>query len=566
MIFYEVLEEAKPLGLAERVEKAKPLLLAVIRQYYEPKTGLITLRDRIYKILMQWGLMSLMTVSCDQLGTHPINRWDTSIDPSEVILKVAKLCTSGFSLNETHGAVCVERLPGAKGDSYETANAEVAARSNNMLMSVTKGSLRYFTITNSHTNQSMRSAKSGAPCDNPEVSHDGKLNMGKIRTLDPLYADATDEGMKWWCIRAIVEETFPMVLQIIAEADNVPHAIAKQDTLLQIAFKAHKFAQQQATLTSATNNLKDDAEVDWDLVTAQVRRSELKHLGDIDGVVSFVKSWSGTLTDPWVLREVDDWAKSIQQPRNVTGETFKYLAELDLGPRVGAFWRSAVLKCCFDSESKYTSNHNDSILFGANDFRTMGKTNKKYVLQVDNMMRLAREIIAKEGDRPFVTLQFKVSALGKLDCRLVLHVQTRPSAKYTAATSLGSICHDFYQELSSAAGAAGLVMKMPEEWKPIGSSKPPTNAEAVKSKTPIAALSKSSGGANTDNDMVELMKSKGIVVNKPVLKKEGRQLANVVKVCKEHIELLHAGAKKTITVKVAEFLDLYVAQSDKEEI
>ena len=562
MMVYEVLEEAKKLSIAERFEKAKPLLKAIISEYYSPKAALITLRDKCYKILMQWGLASSITATCDQIGTHPINRWDTNIDPSEVIEKVKKLCKAGFSLSETHGAVCTEKMPGAKGDAYEQANAEVADRSNKMLMSVSKGSLKFFTITNSHTNQSMRSAKSGAPCDDPEVSHDGKLSMAKIRTLDPAYGHATDEGMKWWSISCVVEEELPLILQIIAEADNVPHAIAKQDTVFQIAFKAHKFAQQQARNQYEDNVVRDGAPVDWTLVATQVRRSELKHLADIDGVVSFVKLWSGTLSDPWVLREVDDWAKSIREPRNVTGETFKQLAELDIGPGVGAFWRSAVLKCCFDSDSKHVSNLNDSILFGASDFKAMGKQNKKFVLQADAMMRQARAIIAKEGDRPFVTSQNKVSLLGKLDCRLVLHVVQRPSAKYLASSSLGSVCYDYYQELSAAAGAGGLVMPLPVEWKPSGVKHTGTSQNA-KSKSPVVALSKVSGGASTDKEMVELLKNKGIVVDKQVSHKQSNSLANVVKIPTDHVELLPAKAKNTIKVKVEDFLDLYAALSEK---
>ena len=98
------------MGEPERLNKAAPALLATIHEYQNPKAALVALRDRIYVVLMQWGLMYMAQIPCEKLGVHPINRWDTGIDPSEVVNKDSKFCVAGFSLNETLSAICVERI------------------------------------------------------------------------------------------------------------------------------------------------------------------------------------------------------------------------------------------------------------------------------------------------------------------------------------------------------------------------------------------------------------------------------------------------------------------------
>lgn len=192
----------------------------------------------------------------------------------------------------------------------------------------------------------------------------------------------------------------------------------------------------------------------------------------------------------------------------------------------------------------------------------MAKTNKKYVLQAEGMMRVAREIPGKEEHRPFLTQQYKVAVLGKLDCRLVLHAMQRPFQQYAAAKSLVGICYDFCSELQANAGTAGLVHPLPKEWAPTTSPQAARTSKAT--NVPIIPLSRQAGGIDTDDTMIEVVQSKGSKVGMTVATKDKQEFATIETISLKHVGLLWTNGAST-NVPVAKFIEKYFKNEIKQD-
>ena len=58
----------------------------------------------------------------------------------------------------------------------------------------------------------------------------------------------------------------------------------------------------------------------------------------------YCRSWSGGLQTPFILTELDVYAKSLPVMRDVEAAQVGQLAKVDYGPAQGGLWRGAVMK------------------------------------------------------------------------------------------------------------------------------------------------------------------------------------------------------------------------------
>ena len=72
------------------------------------------------------------------------------------------------------------------------------------------------------------------------------------------------------------------------------------------------------------------------------READVKHF------LEFVRSWSGGLKDPWVLRDLEKYCKCLPEVRNIDAQMLGMLAKLDLGAAQGAV-SFGMLKDCSTS-------------------------------------------------------------------------------------------------------------------------------------------------------------------------------------------------------------------------
>ena len=81
-------------------------------------------------------------------------------------------------------------------------------------------SCNYGSLSHSHLHQVLKNVKAAGPSSHPEVSHDGKFSLTKLRTLDPDFARAVDVGLCWEMLVSNIETEEPDGCATIQSAMN----------------------------------------------------------------------------------------------------------------------------------------------------------------------------------------------------------------------------------------------------------------------------------------------------------------------------------------------------------
>ena len=342
----------------------------------------VVLRDRSYKTLQRHGLMTeKATVYKNiEVGTHPSNRAKTILEIQEVPRKTKNFKSGGFSLSECNRAVAVERPPGEEGDKWEKKNQDIVIKSNEQLAPVATGSLKIFSTACSHTKEVLKAVGHGARSDDKDISSDGRISKEMACGGNEDYIHAVENGIPWKVINYVVALRYPLLIDLICSADNVPMAMSKADSVFQILRKIHQEANSIAEINS-----EGEAVVDWDRVEHRVARSELNRITDLPELVRFVRYKSGGLNNPIVLDRIEAWLLNTKKSSELSPVVLGRLAHLSFPPNIGAHWITAccqIMVFCIDcnrnGESKY---------YSPADVAQMQGGLMKFVLQADELLR-----------------------------------------------------------------------------------------------------------------------------------------------------------------------------------
>ena len=471
---------------------------AILNRAKQKDAPVVRLRDLAFALLRKNKLSYKARFHCRQVGFNPRNRSQVGIEPQENTRRLRKYRRSGWSNIECSNAAATERAPGARGDAIEKKNIEVVEQSAGKIASVLPGSLKIFTITCGHTNQALRAGDAELPSTEEDLSLNGKLNKVKICGDDQDYLEAMTIGMEWTVIPWQIEQKYPELIDLIIEADNVPVTAARADNIVERLFKIQKIAKE-ASLSGNT---------DWNLIANIANRSELQRPEEeVAQLVSFVKSSSGGLENPFVLREIDNWAKTLPFLRDCPPSVLALFVSIDLGPGGAGFWRAACVKLMLSSEDRFTTSKNESKYFSTQDINNMGRTTRPMVLQANEMMEKARTVMSKVDDDISVSKQAEL--LGRFDVRLVGHVMKRPVlGTYKSLADIGLAFWVEFKEVLEANGSS-TVGSCP--WgKPDKTEAAP--GQSVKS---ITAFSAGSGSLKA-SDVSRYFAEKGLKIGSTV--------------------------------------------------
>ncbi len=378
-----------------RIEAARPDMQAISKKYASPGAIIVGLRDQAFAKLQIFGLAQKTKITIESTGYHPWNRSTSGVDCSDASTKLVKFHKGGLSFCELARSCTIQRIPGQVGDFYEARNMELAEASMGKLAPVQGGSLQRFSLTCCHSIQALRGGQAEVTSDDPDMSRDGKISKALLIDKDPEgFGVAFTEGFDSLEIHYEVEVHFPDIIRLIIEADNIPNSISKQDHSITLLMKVHQAAKD--VLPKLRNgSLTEDAY--WLLVTSMVTRSELSREAEIPSYVMFVKEWSGGMDDPFVLKELDSFVKTVSVIREIPAQVLAKLATLDLCPAIGVHWRMACMKCMISSSDNWSSG-NRSTFFTQNDVQSMqSKTTKPQVLTADKHMLEAKNLLKKVG-------------------------------------------------------------------------------------------------------------------------------------------------------------------------
>ena len=477
--------------LENRMEEARDELEALESEAMRKESPLVTIRDKIYIVLLRYGLANILWVSCLVTGFHPWNRSTSGIIPSKVENKVCKFGTHGFSFAECLRACSVKRNP-KSGQAHEAINIEVTSASS-QLANVTPGSLQQFSLTCNHTNQAIRAIDAGVPLCDKKIAPEGTVNKALMCQKDPDgIGQAVHKGMPWLQIEGIVEEQMPNIIKIVIEADNIPNELADVDATQSLLLKCHAMLME-ATARSPPDTAEKDI---IDLALTLAMRTEItRSKEDLLIFIQYAQKWGGG-DEPTLLRDIDGHAKRIQALRDLPAALLQPLKDLSLGAATGALWRTAVIKLHLNGAEKP---------FSTTDIRSMASDTKKpFVLKAEEHMHTARAMKAQCGDASDIQEKF-MNFLEMFDFRMVKHVTNR-SRDFKTTTE---IINMFIQDCRSEG-----LSNVPVKWGSIATPKAKAKASTKPSPNPANAQCESvminmvSGVADSDT-ILQILEKKG---------------------------------------------------------
>ena len=541
--FYAVLPQFKDLSVEDKLKAAQLLLDQLDAEYVNPKAQLVTLRDELFKVLQQHGLARMRFIPPSSMGFHPRNRGSIGLVAIECHIKLKKFTIGGFSLEECARAASVQRNPTIIGDLYEETNANKARESGSMLPHVAPKSLESFSLTCSHTYGALRLGHFAAPSEDDTVADGGAVSKAKIIQRCPSLEDPLNHGINVLEICHQVETMHPLLIDMVIESDNVPAQAAASDNA--------------ATLLAKTFNLSQK-EKDYDMVQLKLVRAAPNQ--DVAAYVAFAKGgWLGPKEDPWVLKEFEYFCGSLKTSRDLNLVALEKLAELDLGPPVGAgaAWRSACLKGMADAPARYIIGTENTVC-NVVDVAKMGTSAKTLVIQADAYMRDAKLICADlmQNQDLLATLTDPIKSMRDvMDLRLFAHVLSK-QFPHGAFDSLMEIASKFYTDMENIVGRANMS-SLPKGWKLVKSQPTSVNVSSGSRVAADSTIGVAVGGPTKDQ-VVRDLAVRGAVVGAIATCKATSAVYTIKTVRENSVVIVGVGEDTaTVTVKVNELFGKY---------
>ena len=132
-----------------------------------------------------------------------------------------------------------------------------------------------------------------------------------------------------------VEVEWPSYADLVIEASNVTHSMAKPDTHVQLMFKIRNLAKdyEDKGLTP-----------DYGVIEKKILRAKPHYADDVPQLIQFVQHWSGGADNPVFLLAVQEYVRTLDCVHPISNLVLKPLNEADLGFKKGARFRNSGVK------------------------------------------------------------------------------------------------------------------------------------------------------------------------------------------------------------------------------
>ena len=282
----EVFGTAAPSALAGSAsallvsDPADPII-CVIKEYDEKRCGLVQCADRIEQALEVKGLLKQYSLHPSMVGVDPSNRNGEGVNALEVNLLASDIFEVGWSWDACRHATCIEEKPG---DSL-IADFNKRVVSNSGLALVEEGSIRYGSLSCSHTQQALRAVGAGCQTHDPLMSQGGRFCLDRVGSRDELYAEAVTQGLRWKVLDWKVREMYPRVTDLIQSARNIGSTLNRKESEMQIILRLHSM--------SSAFELKTGGSPPWAEIKRSILRTRPPCADKLDAMIAFVAARSG---------------------------------------------------------------------------------------------------------------------------------------------------------------------------------------------------------------------------------------------------------------------------------
>jgi hypothetical protein len=212
-----------------------------------------------------------------------------------------------------------------------------------------------------------------------KLTVNGRISMRKVIERQPSFETPLNKGINFLVIKWEAADAMPEIVQLLMEAGNAGHFVARSLTEVQTCMQI----QQRASYMGQ--------EITWEKIEKDLieSREDCKEL--IPKLVSFVKKYAGGKDSP-MLKQLDDFSKQLIVKRRLPSSFFQALVKADL--HFAMLYVNAMVKASLACPPKYVKENDTAMLLSPSDIMAAANINMKKPLVQD-----ANDIMAQAHAR-----------------------------------------------------------------------------------------------------------------------------------------------------------------------
>ncbi|CAK9031000.1 Uncharacterized protein SCF082_LOCUS19438 [Durusdinium trenchii] len=236
--------------------------------------------NSLFSYLKSQNLMYEQRVIPALVHPHPSNRDGLGVLPSECHGLLSDIGDSGWSWKEVRAVACEV----SDTESVMNFNQGLVERSKGLLPRAAPGSVKYASLSATHTNMVLRMFAAHHPHSDIRFTNNGSLSLEKLESHDGEYYDAVCHGLRWEIVAADVMEAFPALPSLVQLTMNTSGQLQRKETELQLCLRVFRVWTEQR----ASKDVVGFADV-----KKQLQRSKPEFVTSLPNIFSFVMQFCG---------------------------------------------------------------------------------------------------------------------------------------------------------------------------------------------------------------------------------------------------------------------------------
>ena len=445
-----------PSSIASMSQMPDSTIEALIASVDEKDARLVSVVEDILQRLQEQKLAHTMRLPPKLVGVHPCNRNGYGVSPIEVHALGRDITDMGWSPSACAHAVAVE-------DDAQNTIAKFSAnlaRNKPGLGQIPEASIKYGSLSCSHTNPFLVAVLCSVPTEFESLSIDGRMSSTKLSS-DVALKDALENGLSWLVLSSIVPRLYPSLCDLVQHAKNATGSVQRKENEIQVLMKIQSLVDSSKSPT-----------IDSRAISEIIRKRTFIEAADIETYLNFVQLYGGGVGGRFV-RDLDAFHKAhVKTGRIIPVATFSSFVNLKIDPAdLSPFFTMAVLKAQATCSDNKTTNKICSFITGG-DINSLAGPRLSKMKEAEMTLRQARTLVVESGigeDRARAAL-----------CRLDINLARLILAKECKYSEVPEVCAAFVSELNDILQGSGKSVSSP--WTVSGAS----------SKSASASLSSSS--------------------------------------------------------------------------
>ena len=285
---------------------------------------MVQLIERMVKMLVDAGLAEIQYLQNSKVGVHPSNRGHKLLAAADVHSKGAAIVQAGFAytLCGPERAIAFEVHPTSRHIQEWTCRLSSCT---GMFPWIVEVNLKVGSVGCSHLAQFLNCVDAGCSTKESTLCRPGTSTMSKTMLVeqDAVLGVALQQGLKWTVIKWQVEEKYPQLPGLIANAMNVEHHISQGET----------WSEQLSSIGNrASQQLASGQKVDWKKIAKDQAKTQPPCVGDILAHVKLCQIYGGGKKMLFV-RELTEFLRlTMRRNRVVSGDFISKLASMGQAP------------------------------------------------------------------------------------------------------------------------------------------------------------------------------------------------------------------------------------------